>query len=450
MSLRWRIALALGAIAAATTIAVGVIGYRTTRDRLYAEIDQSLTDSIALLGAGRGLERPGAWDRLPERGPLSVYDVQLLDADGEVYASTFEGGFDPTVGQAALVGATRLTEVRNVTIEDAEYRVRTVGLPNGALQVARPLAETNRVLDSLRARTLILVFAVTAAGAAAGFLIAGRVTASLRRLTAAAETVESTGQLDVDVPSTGSDEAGRLGAAFQRMLGALARSRSDQQRLVQDAGHELRTPLTSLRTNLDVLRRYPDLAVDQRRQIIDDLHTETEELVHLVDEVVAVASGASDDDPFEPLSLGDVTHELATRYERRSGREVRVEVDESPVDAQLGAIQRAVSNLLDNARKFDASGGPIDVRVSNGTVEVSDRGPGIPDGEQALVFERFHRAAESRTLPGSGLGLSIVREVVERHHGSVRVAARVGGGAVVGFTLPLRRPPAAQPDLDGV
>jgi two-component system sensor histidine kinase MprB len=439
VSLRWRIALALGAIAAATTLVMGVISYRTTRDRLYDEIDQSLADSFSVLE--RQFDRPGQFGRLPERGPLSVYDIQVLGSRGVVLASDFDGGFEPDEAQLALVGATRLTGVQNMTIEGEEYRVRTVGLRSGAVQIARPLDETNRVLDSLRARMLILVLGVTAAGAGAGFLIARGVTASLRRLTAAAEAVESTGQLDVVVPAEGDDEVGRLGAAFRSMLDALARSRDDQQRLVQDAGHELRTPLTSLRTNLDVLRRYPDLPSDQRREVVDDLHAETEELVHLVDEVVAVASGALDDDPIEPFSLGDVTRELAARYQRRSGREVRVEADDSPVEGQVVAVQRAISNLLDNARKFDPSGGVIDVRVSDGTVEVLDRGPGIVEAERDVVFERFHRSAEARTLPGSGLGLSIVRDVVERHHGTVRVASREGGGAVVGFTLPTRSAP---------
>ena len=89
-----------------------------------------------------------------------------------------------------------------------------------------------------------------------GWLIARQVTRRLVRLTGAAEQVAATGRLDVAVPVEGTDEAGRLGAAFNEMLAALARSKDDQQRLVQDAGHELRTPLTSLRTNISVLRRY--------------------------------------------------------------------------------------------------------------------------------------------------------------------------------------------------
>ena len=278
---------------------------------------------------------------------------------------------------------------------------------------------------------LILVAGVTAAGAAAGFLIAGSVTASLRRLTAAAEAVESTGQLDVDVPAGGNDEVGRLGAAFRRMLDALARSKADQQRLVQDAGHELRTPLTSLRTNLDVLLRYPDLPPDQRRQVVDDLHAETEELVAARRggrrrrqrwarrrPVRTVSRSVT-----SPGSWRRATHVAAAGRCGSRPTSRRSRVSSAPSNGRL-------SNLLDNARKFDPSGGVIDVRVSNGTVEVLDRGPGIVDGEQALVFERFHRSTEARTLPGSGLGLSIVRDVVERHHGTVRVASRDGGGAV--------------------
>jgi two-component system sensor histidine kinase MprB len=98
-------------------------------------------------------------------------------------------------------------------------------------------------------------------------------------------------------------------------------------------------------------------------------------------------------------------------------------------------VQRAVSCLIDNADKFDPSGGPIEVHVAGTTLWVADRGPGIPDDELPLVFERFHRAEAARSLPGSGLGLSIVREVALRHGGEAFARHRDGGGAEVGFTL---------------
>ena len=92
--------------------------------------------------------------------------------------------------------------------------------------------------------------------------------------------------------------------------------------------------------------------------------------------------------------------------------------------AQESAVERAISNLLDNAAKFDASGAAIDVRVDDGEVAVMDRGPGIPADELAVVFERFHRAAAAQAMPGSGLGLSIVRDVITRNGGSVYAGNR--------------------------
>ena len=117
------------------------------------------------------------------------------------------------------------------------------------------------------------------------------------------------------------------------MLNALAASRADQQRLVQDAGHELRTPLTSVRTNLAVLRRHPDLDPETRRKVLDDLHAEVEELVVLVEEVVALAQGAVDDTPPTRIELGRLARTVAERAERRHGRPVVVSADQSAVEA---------------------------------------------------------------------------------------------------------------------
>ncbi len=432
MSLRLRIALALAVLAALATAAVGIASYRTTRERLYDEVDRSLTEVVALLPRNARGEITG----LPVRGPLALYEAQVLDRDGTVRLTTFP---EPVLADDAtrtVIGQPRAMERSTVSVDGDPYRVSSLGLPNGAVQIARPLAETHRVLATLRVRTFLIVLLVAAVAAVVGWLVAGRATASLRRLTRAAETVGATGRLDVDVPASGADEVGRLGSAFASMLDALDRSRAEQRRLVQDAGHELRTPLTSLRTNLSVLRRHPDLPAEQRAQVIDDLHLETEQLVLLVEEIVAAATGDLDDEPLVRCSLGELVEEVVERHRRRTGREIALRRDDSPVEVQAAAVQRAVSNLLDNALKFDTSEVPIEVRVEGGTVEVADRGPGIPAADRDLVFARFHRSAEARTLPGSGLGLAIVRDVVLRHGGEVHAGDRPGGGAVVGFSLP--------------
>ena len=103
-----------------------------------------------------------------------------------------------------------------------------------------------------------------------------------------------------------------------------------------------------------------------------------------------------------------------------------------------------MGNLVENALKFDDSDAPIEVTCEGGRVEVADRGPGIAAEDRERVFDRFFRSTDARSRPGSGLGLSIVADVVERHGGRVFAAARAGGGAIVGFVLPVdasRQPP---------
>ena len=219
---------------------------------------------------------------------------------------------------------------------------------------------------------------------------------------------------------------------------ALAASRDDQRRLVEDAGHELRTPLTSVRTNLAVLRRHPDLDPQTREQVLDDLHTETEELVGLVEEVVALARGVTDGSPPERVELGPLAAGVAARAERRHGRPVTVTADDSVVEAPPPALERAISNLIDNAAKFDPSGRPDRGRRRRRRRDRARPRPGHRRPDDApRIFDRFYRADGARTLPGSGLGLSIVRDVAVSNGGDVSVAARPGGGASVGFRLPL-------------
>ncbi len=441
MNLRWKIALALAAVSFIATAAVGVISYRSTSERLVDEVDRSIATAAAQL-----VGRPGR--DVPARDILDVYAVRLIASDGTTIASSFEDDVPLTDSALALIGKPRSGEWATTSVDGDSYRIYTIGAQNGAVQIARSLDEVDSVLADVRRRTLILVLAVSLAAAALGWLIAGTVTAPVRRLTKAAEDVGTSGRLDVDVPGTGRDEVGRLGAAFRQMLGALALSRAEQQRLVQDAGHELRTPLTSLRTNLSVMRRHPDMEPAMQDQILDDLDGEVAELTALVNELVAVASGELVDQPSERLDLVEMATDVAQRVGRRRSRNVVVTgAPNAMVDAPRAALDRAISNIVDNACKFDQTGGPVDVVITRDdtgtTLMVSDRGPGIPEADLEKIFDRFHRAEGARAMPGSGLGLAIVREVVERVGGTALAVNRDGGGATIGFSLPDAR--AAEP-----
>ena len=443
-SLRLKIAVAMAVLVLVATSVVGAISYRSTSARLIAEVDDSISEATTLL-VRRGDDNRF---RIPARGLLGIYSVRVLNVRAETVNSSFE--VDLPVSDAALsvVGVNRGFDQSTVEFGSERFRVHTVGRDAGAVQVARSLGETDRVLRDVQRRTALFVLVVSSLAAAVGWLLASTVAAPLRRLTRAASEVEQSGDLNVALPEPGKDEVGRLGSAFGSMLGALQRSRGEQQRLVQDAGHELRTPLTSLRTNLAVLRRHPDMAPDMQERILEDLDSEVGELTELVNELVAVASGELADQPPQDLRLAEVARRVAARVGRRRERSVVVEVgvrvgEEATVFAPLAGIERAITNLVENAAKFDQSDAEIRVEVDGGRLTVIDHGPGIPEDDLSLVFDRFHRATASRTLPGSGLGLAIVREIVERHRGTVSAVNRPGGGASVGFELPVQDAPTS-------
>jgi two-component system sensor histidine kinase MprB len=124
-----------------------------------------------------------------------------------------------------------------------------------------------------------------------------------------------------------------------------------------------------------------------------------------------------------------VARRSAERVQRRTSRQVRVDADDSVVRGRCQGLERAVSNLLENAAKFDADGRePIEVDIRQAEITVSDRGPGIDTHDTVRVFDRFYRAGTARGLPGSGLGLAIVRDVAEAHSGTVFARTRPGGG----------------------
>ncbi|WP_060906540.1 sensor histidine kinase [Streptomyces scabiei] len=523
-SLRATFTVSFVAVACVVTVLVGILSYsaaarlvRVDEQTVFSEVvrdlrelveqDRLTPEDFAPSGSG------GPRDDLIRSGRT---DVQVLGPHGEILEEGAPGlpvrDEDRRTADGALPGV--MVEHGEVEVGDDRYRVVTVALGGGrgAVQVAQEFSDTEDLLRELQQRTLLFVSGIVISAGLFGWWLARRQTRRLVQLAGAAEDVARTGQLGIQVPVAGRDEVGRLGRSFDRMLVRLAQSEEDQRRLVQDAGHELRTPLTSLRTNISLLRRIDELPPRVRAELVDDLSQEALELTDLVNELVDLAAGQSSTEPVQRVDLADLAEEVAGTARRRTGREVVVRVaGDTTVEGRAGALQRAISNLVENAAKFDragsgaivvvvargsagslgelggleelgqgggpgglrglggaagqgafgepggvrGSGGARDTggaRVSGGArdvgggreagggpevvrVEVLDRGPGVPDCDLERIFDRFYRAPDARSLPGSGLGLSIVRAVAAAHGGAPFAFRREGGGLVTGFTV---------------
>ncbi|MFT3851212.1 MAG: HAMP domain-containing sensor histidine kinase [Ilumatobacteraceae bacterium] len=422
-------------LSAAATSAVGAWSYISTRDELLHAVDRSLDTAARTQYPEQVFQ---ATISGPPGSRPKIFDQVLvwkIDNGGAVVAQLQSQTIEPNDLDVKVAVAGRGYARHDAKVEGEAYRVLTVpAATGGAILLARSLAETNNSLDAILRHTLWAVAIAVVASAIVGWLIGRQLTRRLERLTAAATQVASTGSLDVPVPTDGTDEAARLGTAFSGMLGALARSRQEQTQLVQDAGHELRTPLTSLRTNVAVLRDFDRLDPEERSRLLADLDSESRELTDLVNELVELATDRRDAEPFQHIRLGDLASRVVDRVHRRTGRDVQLTADNSAVDGQAAALERAMINLVDNAAKF-SDDGPIEVRVEQNTVIVRDHGPGIRDVDLPHVFDRFFRAVDQRSKPGSGLGLAIVKSVVDAHHGTVFARNAEGGGAELGFRL---------------
>ncbi|QOV41537.1 HAMP domain-containing histidine kinase [Streptomyces ferrugineus] len=450
-SLRGTFAVSFAAVTAVVTVLVGLLSY-TAAARLVRVDQESVFDEVVQDLRGEVRQRSMSPRDFSSSAPghdlvrPARTDVQVLGPDGSVVDPGRPGlpVTDADIRIAVDATAGRMVQHKDVGVDSDVYRIATVALGDGrgAVQVAQEFSDTEDLLRALQQRTLLLMAAVVTLAGLFGWWLARRITRRLVVLTDAAEDVARTRRLGIQVPVTGYDEVGRLGRAFDRMLGRLAQSEEDQRRLVQDAGHELRTPLTSLRTNISLLRRIDELPPDTREELVADLGQEARELTDLVNELVDLAAGQSDTEPARRVDLAEIAEDVAVIARRRTGRRILVRASgDTTTDGRPGMLQRAVTNLVENAAKFDRDGAaPIEINVAGPArpgavrVEVLDRGPGIAEDDLMRVFDRFYRAADARSLPGSGLGLSIVREVALAHGGAPFAFRREGGGTAIGFT----------------
>jgi two-component system sensor histidine kinase MprB len=428
------------AVALAVVLAAGLT-YWFVRDTLRDQIDASLRGAVpfteklpvppkdALALRNRALRLASPLD-----GPVSF--LQVVKPGGGMQVPPGEQPV-PLVSQEkvkAVASGEQGAFFADVEERGRHVRVYTAATADGeVLQVARSLDEVDHTLGTLRMGLGVIVLLGIGAALALARLATRTAVRPVAELTDAAEHVARTRDLTRRIERDGDDELSRLASAFNTMLEALDASQRAQRRLVADASHELRTPLTSLRTNLEVLERDGLGAADHAR-LRADVIAQLEELTVLVADLVDLAREEEPVAEREALRLDELVGAAVDRAARHAPA-VRFTTELEPVvvDGVRSRLDRAVSNLLDNAAKYGA--GRVDVTLRNGVLTVRDHGPGIADEDLPFVFDRFYRAPSARGRPGSGLGLAIVRQAAEAHGGSVHADRAPGGGAVLRMAL---------------
>jgi two-component system, OmpR family, sensor histidine kinase MprB len=446
MSLRLRLTLVVAVTFALVVVGCTYAAHVSASSRLRAETDQFLLQRSARFEhakSGQFPENGGDGDEGGGAGGPALAEpdavTQIIDANGRVQSS-IKGQpalpIDAHDRQLAQHGGDR--HFQDVTVKDVPYRVLTVALPGGgAAQIARNIKGDKDVLATLDTRLLLIALAGTIVAASLAWAIARRTVRPIEELTQTATYVAETQDLANPIQIDRRDELGRLASSFNTMLEALQTSREQQKRLVLDASHELRTPLTALRTNIDLLRRARSFDDTQRAELLTETDLELRELTDLVGELVELATDTRSEEPVQHIELAELVDRVVARHRRRTGREITVDVNEpAAVDGRVALLERAVSNLVDNALKFSPRDTPIEVVVDGSRVEILDRGTGIAPDDLPRVFDRFYRATTARTAPGSGLGLAIVEQIAQLHDGVITLSPRLGGGTTARLELP--------------
>jgi two-component system sensor histidine kinase MprB len=472
MSLQRRIAAAAAFAVAAVCLIFAPVGYLITRAKLHQEVRQELVRITAPYvqrarppqGAGNGGPNgisvppqgntppgnPGTGDRDTDNalatcifrhhdqgggelgGPTGY--LQVVCPDGHAVAPSGKPQLPVTdrVKQVArtLTGAYYFTAEVGKTDEEI-YVVPDKG-DRHVIEAAVPLTTTNDALRSLLVTYALLVGVGMVLAGLIGALVARSALAPIQRFTSKTEQVTSSLDQPRRLEEEGAVEIRRLAASFNQTLDALERSVEAQRHLIADASHELRTPIAALRSNIQIFLEADQLPPEEQEGLRDAILAELDDLTQLVSDVLELARGSTPNEAVEELELDVIVSEATERAIRRSQTiTFASELEPTVITNSPDRVTRAVTNVIDNARKWSPPNGTVEITLRDGVLTVRDHGPGFRADDLAHVFERFYRSDDSRRMPGSGLGLAIVKQAAEAHGGFATVTNAPDGGAIV-------------------
>jgi signal transduction histidine kinase len=458
-----RLAFTFAAVAAFTAILAGVLLSAVWTYQFNAYIHDNLEAAAKGIALIVGQSYPtygfayGTIERVPILGLTNSVGVQIYDAKDQL---VYDEASMRAHMQAVMLGQTSplAPEVQKATIvlkptgdivtapimsggkEVGEVRVWAYGTK--ALLTDRDMQFRKGSLLGLAIAALVAI----AFSSVAGIWYAGRLVKPIERITETAEALEN-GDQDARTGLSSDDEIGFLGKTFDRMADSIEADREMERRLTADVAHELRTPLQAIQATVEAMQDGVLPADEERLGIVRD---ETRRLSRLTDGILELTrlerGSATFDlrriDAAGPVHMAvDSLEPLIETCELTLTSKIAQRIY---IDADADRLQQAVGNLLSNAARYTPAGGRVGVHLGRdgdyALIEVADTGVGIADEDMERVFSRFWRADSARAAAtgGSGIGLAVTKEIVERHGGTISVAHREGGeGTVFSIRLPL-------------
>ncbi len=385
--------------------------------------------------------------------------IRLISPRGVVWASVPPDWIDQDAKKVTVPdGWGGWTEKNVFTLrvpldEQEDVAVASMMLPDGLLlQVARSTDNRTALLEPLRRTFLGVGAAVLLVGFAGGVFASWRATRPLRNVVATARRIITTGALDARVPEPSrDDDIAELIRQFNSMLDKNAGLLKAMREALDNVAHDLRTPLTGMRGAAELALAQED--VTAKNEALADCVERSDEVLRLLRALMEISEAEAGmlklektDDDLGRLarSAGELYDEIAAAKQIT----LRLETADTPVVADATRLRQALANLIDNAIKYTPPGGQVlvstAIRGADAVFTISDTGPGVPEPEQPRIWERLYRGDQSRSQSGLGLGLSLVRAIVEAHGGRVSMRNAPGGGAIFEVILPAATAPAQE------